>query len=513
MKIDKLWFKACAVLFFIIAMASCQDDLNTIGSEILGDEPPTGTLDDSHTVVAFSRKMNPVQSNRLPVYQLGVYNEPTYGKSNVNLLSQLTLRENNPTFGDSAVVDSVFVYLPYYSTETVVDSTVTYTTDSIYGNSPIKVSIYESRYYLREYDPASGFEEAQPYYSDQGVMFEDYLGEKLGEVESFKPSPEGYIFPKEDEDPDRLAPGLRVKLDSLFFQQRIIEKEGGDELRNNTNFRDYFRGLYFKVESETNDGSLFIFDPSEARVSVYYSYLPDDSDDRKNKVFDLSLNGVRVNAFDNAALPQQIMSSLENPDEQNGEEALYLRGGDGIMTVVNLFGGDDDGDGVPEELELLRSKEWLINEANLVFYVDQDRIAGGNSEPDRITIYNLRTNTMLADYNMDPTGGLPAAQAYVNHLGKLERGSDDKGKYYKIKITDHISDIINKDSINAPLGVVVSQNVSVRTFQKLVESQEPTIEKIPSSAVVAPKGTVLHGNKSPNEDKKLKLQIFYTEPK
>lgn len=513
MKINKLWYKIGAILLLIVAMASCQDDLNSIGSEVIGSEEPTGILDDSHTVTAFSKKTNPVQSNRLPSYQLGVYNHPTYGKSKVNLLSQLTLRSNNPKFGDSVIVDSVFVYLPYYSTESIVDSTRTYKLDSIYGDTPINIKVFESKYYLREYDPASGFEKFQPYYSNQGDLFEDFLGQELGRVESFKPTSDGFVLPgKNSSEKNYVGPGLRMKLDTLFFEEKIVRMEGSQELRNNTNFRDHFRGLYFQVESSTDDGSLFLFDPSKATVTMHYSYLPDDSDDRKSASLELDLNGVVVNTFENASLPQHIESVLENPDEELGEENLFLRGGDGIMTVINLFGKDEDGNGVPEELELLRSKKWLINEANLIFYVNQDMISGGSSEPERILIYNLKTNDVLLDYNTDPSGGLPPKEAQINHLGKLERGSDGKGKYYKIKITDHISNIINKDSTNAPLGLVVSHNVNSKFFQKLEEEQEPGIQKIPASSVISPKGTILHGNRSPNEEKRLKLQIYYTDP-
>lgn len=512
MKVVKLWFKTGAVLLFIIAMASCEDDLSTIGAELLGTETPTGILDDSHSVVAYSQQMNPVQTNRLPSYQLGVYNNPVYGKSTVNLLSQLTMRANNPKFGDSAVVDSVFIYLPYYSTETVADSIPTYEIDSIYGSNPINISIYESQYYLREYDPETGFEEFQAYYSDQGATFDGYIGQELGRVESFKPTADGFVFNAGEDEQENLAPGLRVKLDSIFFQEKIIDMEGSEGLRNNTNFRDYFRGLYFKVDSPNDDGSLFLFDASKAELTVYYSYLPDDSDDRKNEEFKLDLKGVNVNTFENAPIPQHIQSVIENPNRQQGEENLFLRGGEGIMTVVDLFGPDIDGDGVPEELEMLRAKEWIINEANLIFYINQDLMAGGSEEPERISIYNLKNNTLLADYFSDPTGGLPAKEALVNHLGKLERDSDGKGKYYKIKITNHVSNLINKDSLNVPLGVVVTQNVNNRVFQKLATSQEPDVEEVPAGSVVSPKGTIFHGNRSSNEEKRLKLQIYYTEP-
>lgn len=505
--------KAGAALFVIIAIASCQEDLSTIGSEILGTETPNGILDESHSVLSYSRKMVPVQTNRLPAYQLGVYNDPVYGKSSVSLLSQLTMEINDPKFGDDARVDSVYAYIPYYSRDTSIDSVKTYKLDSIYGNTPINISILESNYYLRDYDPDTGFQEFQPYYSNQGPEFEAFLGQELGRVENFKPMDAGFVLREGEKDQQNLAPGLRVALPAAYFQEKIIDKEGAPELRNNNNFRDYLRGLYFKVDAPGNDGSLFIFDASKAHVAVYYSFLKtDESGDRDHKTFRLGFGGVNVNTFENAPLPQNIQSDLENPNTVVGNENLYLRGGDGIISVVELFGNDSDNDGVPDELEVLRAKKWLVNEANLVFYVNQDLMVGGNTEPERIMIYDLKNSNVLLDYLIDPTNGLPPINALNHHLGRLEKGSDGNGNFYKLRITNHISNIINKDSTNVPLGIVVSQNVLNRTTQKLFSPQDPDINKVPSSSVVSPEGTILHGNNSPNQEKRLKLQIYYTEP-
>ena len=99
----------------------------------------------------------------------------------------------------------------------------------------------------------------------------------------------------------------------------------------------------------------------------------------------------------------------------------------------------------------------------------------------------------------------------TNHFGPLERGSDGKGKYYKLKITNHISNLISKDSTNVPLGIVVSQNVINRTTQKLFEVMEPSIETVPSSDVVSHEGTILYGNAAADPEKRLKLQIYYTK--
>ncbi len=502
-----------AILFILVTLISCQNDLSTIGSEILGTEIPNGILDDSQTVIAYSKKISPIQTNRLPGYQLGVYNDPIYGKSSISFLSQLKLELNDPKFGESAEVDSVFVYLPFFNTSKVVDSVTTYTLDSIYGNSPINITISESNYFLRDLDPESDFQKAQPYYSNQGPLFKGYLGEQLATVDGFVPTTLDYVLKKGEDDEETLAPGLRVKLPNSFFQDRIIDKEGSQELRNNNNFKNYLRGLYFEVDSPTNNGNLFIFDASKAYVAIHYSYVKEDKpDDRLQKTFKLNFGDIRVNTFNNEPLPPNIQSALDNSNSVTGDSNLYLRGGDGIISVVELFGEDTDKNGVADELELLRAKKWIVNEANLIFYVNQDLVSGGNSEPERIMIYDLKNSNVLEDYLVDPTSGLPPLDAMTNHLGRLERGSDGEGQYYKLKITNHISNLINKDSTNVPLGIVVSQNVLNRTTQRILEPMEPSIEEVPSSEVLSHQGTILYGNTAANSEKRLKLQIYYTKP-
>ncbi len=167
--------------------------------------------------------------------------------------------------------------------------------------------------------------------------------------------------------------------------------------------------------------------------------------------------------------------------------------------------------GIRDGLDDLRSEERLLNEWNLIFYVDQNMVSGGSTEPDRVLIYNLDSNLVLVDYGFDLTQGESPENAITQHLGKLERGSDDNGDYYKIRITNHMNNLVNRDSTNVPLGLVVSQNVVQGGFQDLETSQDP-VTTIPASSVISPEGTVLHGNLSSNEDKKRQLRVYYTDP-
>jgi len=528
MKIKNTLPKLSAIFFLIIGVASCGEDFSTIGSNIIGDQNINITVDESNTVITYSRKLNAVQTNNLPSYQLGVYNDPVYGKSTVSLLTQVILDETAPNFGDSTVLDSVVLYIPFFSEETVNGDVTTFTLDSVYGNSPINITITESNYFLRDLDPATGFEEEQAYYSNQGSIFRSYLNNtregSIATVNDFIPSSDGILTlvpdgDDEGDEPDEvlLAPGLRIKLSLDFFNEKIIAQEGTQSLINNNNFREYFRGIYFDVEGNAGD-NLFLFDLEESKITLYYQSQITFTDEDGNTITEnspgdlgISLGPISVNVYDNI-LSSSIESALADPNITEGEETLYVRGGDGIVTIIELFGEDVDDNGIADELETLRDKEWLINEANLIFYVDQSIMVGGTSEPERLIIYDAKNGNALVDYALDITANLAPDQALNEHLGILERGSDDNGDFYKIKITNHISNLINRDSTNVPLGLIVSQNVTTPNFQDLEEVLEPGVESVPASAVISHEGTVLYGNNSTNLDKRLKLQIYYTEP-
>ncbi|MBT8275206.1 MAG: DUF4270 domain-containing protein [Bacteroidia bacterium] len=516
MKIKYTLPKSMAILALIIAFASCEEDFNTIGVNIIGDENFQSEFTDSLSVIAYSRKLLPPQTNALPVYQLGVYNDPVYGKRTVNFLAQLTLDSPDPDFEIAPIADSVVLYIPYFSTEMTNNEVVTYDLDSVYGNTPININIYESNFFLRDFDPDTGFQEPQNYYANQRELFENFKGELIHSINDFTPSEEALVL----NDSVSLIPGLRANLSKTFFQEKILDQNGSIQLINNNNFRDYFRGLYFEVESATDDGNLTIMNLEEANVTIYYTFqtegtgiaaVPGDTIQRFNGEVQMNFNAISVNTYDNT-IPADISEELANPNITDGEERLYVRGGDGIVSVIELFGPDLDEDGVADELEDLRNEEWLINEANLIFYVDTDRVTGGEQEPERLVIYDIKNSAFLADISLDITSNLEPVDALNVHLGRLKRGTDENGEFYKIRITNHVSNLINNDSTNVPLGLIVSHNVLESDFQDLENIQAPGIEQVPAASIVSPEGTVLHGNRSANTGKRLKLQIFYTKP-
>ncbi|MGB0950056.1 MAG: DUF4270 domain-containing protein, partial [Marinirhabdus sp.] len=471
MKLKKLLPHLVAMCLTAAAIVSCEEDFNILESSVI-DQNLDLLVDSTRTVTAYSRKLLPVQTNNLPVYQLGVYNDPFYGKTVSNLLAQVRLTEPDADFGDSTQLKEVVLYMPFFSSNTSTTETPEYEVDSIYGDTPYKLNLYESNFFLRPLDPASGFEEEQKYYSSQRTMFENNLGELIVSVANFTPNTEGFVINEGEEDETTVAPGIRLNLPLEFFQQKIMAREGDDVLLNNNNFVEYFRGLYFQVEA-TGEGSNHIrFNLAGATLTLTYEFKETTTSggttttETEEGNFILNFEGINVNTF-NSALPPDLLSALQNPNTAQGEETLYIKSNTAV-TFVELFGPDTDNNGVADELEDLRDKEWLVNDARLKFYVDQNKTAPGDTEPERIIIFDAVNGTILTDFSFDTTATEPdQVNALTEHLGRLERGSDAAGDFYRIRISSHISNLINRDSTNVPLGLMVSQNVLLNGFQDL----------------------------------------------
>lgn len=505
-----------AVLITVLAFVSCDDDFTTIGGELIGgqfDSLPSYRAG----VMAHSKNLGPVQTNGLSVNLLGVYKEPVYGQQTASVLSQVSLSSNNPDFGNEPRLDSVILTLPYFSTslEPDEDGNPVFRLDSVYGDSPFKLTVTRSNFYLNEFDPETNFENRQKYYSDQGPVFKASLtGDPLYVNDSFKPSAREVVYfeqnpatPGSELDTVRVSPRLRVALSTQFFKEYILDKQGSSELSNNNNFRNYIRGLYFEAEPVDGSGSMMMLNLNgeDAGIVLYYTAFEEGGDSITEipGSYKLDLGGNTVNTY-SQELPAQIAQEIDEANEEFGAENLYLKGGAGSIAVIKLFENE-------AELEEVRSNNWLINEASLTFYVDQDKVQGGNSEPERIYLYNLETKQPLIDYTINQPDVDSPLNSLTSHSGRLVRDEDKNGISYTIRITEHLKQILNdEDAENVRLGLVVTQNINLVTNSAL-KNPVVGVDRVPSASVITPRGTVLHGNLENDPRKRLKFNIIYTE--
>jgi hypothetical protein len=595
---------ALAALLILSAFVSCEEESLTIGEDVIGGTPFT-TGRASFDVFAFNRKIEAVQTNRMPIYQVGTFVDPVYGRTESTITSQLQLSSTNPIFGDlpqedetspeNETVTEVILYIPYFQNGTadrdldgvineldfdaddpnsdsdddgvsdnservlgtdplnpdtdgdgINDDEDTDTPvnrfprrvdlDSIFGKRemPFNFKVQRSTFFLRDLDPGSNFETAQEYYSTQQFS-PDFVAETIFDGQVTISDEELLTFPEDDPDtdedesenaPERLQPGIRVSLDPAFFQQNILDKEGQSELLSQSNFKEFLRGLHLSVTPDMDtDNLLFILNLTSAYITINYEYDKQEDGETVTEEDSFRINfltggtntqpiqGNAVNTFVNEDYPQAITDDLDT-----GENAsrIYLKGGSGAYAMINLF----DPNNGEEIINQIKANNWIINEANLVFYVDRDAMSAGNVmeppllyviEPPRLYLYNAETNIPLYNELTDQSVANTSLGVFLNHDGILEKSEDGRGLKYTIRITDHINNIILRDSTNATLGLAVTSDIRTRS-QRSSRLPGANTADIPLMSIVNPLGTVLYGsNVEAGESKKLKLEIFYTE--
>lgn len=554
------------------------------------------------------KKIPPYVVNNIESYQLGVYDDNIFGKSEATYLAQLTLETVEPVFGifnqsqeisgdenNIAVIDEeetlkeVFLDIPFFtnvddddfdgvinlydvdSTDPESDSDgdglsdsyesrnglnplnndtdgdgildgdddesinpnageILYKLDSLLGNSQanFKLKISELDYYLSSLDPQSNLEKFQRYYSNNQIPL-NFSGNVLSDDEVIINSKELVFYniddpdtPDEDESKivkERLPPRLRISLDKDFFQKKILDNEGSQDLATNEKFKLFFKGLIIKAY-DFSDPLLMILNFNQAEINIVYNYklydkkdtddtTSDDTIEDIESQFKLKMGGIQINSFVKETYPPGLVSKIN--DTITNPQSVYLKGGAGVMAEIELF-KDNDGN---EVLEEIRSKNWLINEASLSLYIDKEMLSssGGIIEPSRLYLYNIKTKAPLLDYFIDNTSGSKEFQNKIIHGGIIELDEDEKGLMYKIRMSEHIKNIIRKDSTNYSLGLVVSSDISRNATSEVNDSN--LVKYTPTTSAINPLGTVLIGPSpsTENYDKRMRLNLYYTEVK
>ena len=588
-------------LFITIVFVSCDKDFNEIGTNIIGDDHYGFDKYSDASIKAYNQKLGPIASNNLEINPLGIYYNPAFGITTASFVTQLEMTSPNPTFttiDNAPVIDSVIMSIPYNSTlgEPDVAGNKVYTLNSVYGEAiaKIKLGIYESGFYLRDLDPSEQFGTTQVFYTDKNAEIESHkIGQKINNSLDSRENDQFFFSNAEvkektldtngDAKLTKTAPAMRMHLDNAFFTAKILNAPNG-KLFNNNIFKDYLRGLYFKVENTgSSPGNMTILDFKKGKITIYYKQdnqvaatetVPTFVE-RQAKTFVLNMTGNTVSLLENSDEKPEYVNAINNPNSTSGDETLYLKGGEGSISIIDLFGGTDPtkdlygfvlyknaqgkpidennniipvdnngnpqkgyyliytktniANGVSDELDDLRypnlnndlsstfyskKNRWLINEANLTFYIEKTKLLDTKTiEPLRIYLYDLNNNRPLIDYFFDSTSNSNDPKKNKSVYGGIiekENVTDGRGEKYKIKLTNHLRNLIMKDSTNVRLGLSVTDNINNVSMAKLKTSNSAT-DKAPKMSVLSPLGTILKGTNT-NDTNKLKLEIYYTKP-
>lgn len=605
-------------LLTIFFVASCDKGFNELGTDIVGDDHFGFDLDTLSTVKVYNQKLGAIASNNLEVNPLGFYTNPAFGTTEANFVTQVELSTLNPKFNNTdntlyvqlPVVDSVIMDIPYFKKfVSKSDEVSTYTLDSIYGEkvgdnlSKFKLEVFESRYFLRDLDPTEALGVQQSYYTDEGSLIDFNKGALLNNAPETSPTPpniEGthnadgrenshFYFDKREHrtiaykadgitrvTPDpRSVPSMRLHMDKAFFDNLILNAPAG-KLTDNATFKNYFRGLYFKVSHGTNpgNGNMAMLNFKGGKITIYYKedkITPDNPAttsvneyklERPSKTYALNLKGNSISLLNNTLENSDYLAATSNSNEAS---RVYLKGGEGSMAIIDLFGTVDlhgytlnpafdinlptsptnlkylvnnIPNGISDEIDNIKINGWLINEANLTFNIDTDKMRNANPdlnlqifEPNRIYLYDLTNKKPIIDYTYDLTsntvypkfnklvfGGtiLDNKSLPIKQIRNADGQITNKGTKYKIRITNYVKNLIKNDSTNVRLGLSVTENINNIQFSKL-RTTNTNIDRASTMSVMSPLGTILYGTNIPEAQtqeykKRLKLEIYYTKP-
>ena len=568
----KSFLKISSLLFLFVLLISCDKDFNSLDSEVIGDDHFDLELYDEATVVAYSKATGVVQTNNLPLNALGIYKNDFFGTTKAYFVTQVELGSENPSFGFNPIIDSVYLYVPYFtelkSTETSGERV--YELDSIYGNAEtgkFRLKVLENGYYLRDLDPEDNLQSSQKYFNDdKATKIDPFKGSELLNNSSNVAQNDQFYFSKKelyiyktngaglyvdsngavlsDQNnvtlrviKERKTPGMWLDLKNSFFQQKILDAASTANLFSNNAFKNYFRGLLFEVEEINPDqGALAVLDFSKAELKILYKAaseavsVENPTPTRTRRTFSLKMgynasttlrnNSINLLEYNNST---EYDAGLAGSNEVLGSDRLYVKGGNGSVAFIDLF--------TPTELETLRNnvatKNWLVNDARLTFYVDKTAMTNvpKTSEPERIYIYDATNNLVLVDYTFDSSSSANLKNSKVVFGGMIQRETTGpkKGIKYTIRLTEHIKRILKADSNgeyqdNIKIGVSVTESINLVSSAKLkapISANGVQISDIPLASILNPLGTVLFGNVVTDPDdeaKKLKLSIYFTKP-
>jgi Domain of unknown function (DUF4270) len=549
------FLKSILLIATVILFASCDKDYNSVGTSIVGDDHFGQSSDKNTTVIAYTRKTGAVQTNDLAVTPFGVYDDPNFGKTIGSYATQLELSSVAPTIDPLLLqnVTSVVLNVPYFSTfistDSNSDSTYELVKDSIIGSltSKIDLGVYENHYSLNSFDPFNS--EFQHFYSNQDADFDFQKGNKLNTSSDTAQNTQFVFSTSENRIPTttystgvvttvRSAPSMRLDLDKARFQSLLFTNATTANLASNTAFKNYCQGLYFKVNQVGTDKIMAMMNFRKGTITVKYTEKTSTTDAtliEKNIVMNLSGTSASMltNSFGSSGTAYNALPNMGNTTA--GDDKIYLKGGEGSVAIIELFGKDIEkydsnlgiftigSNNIADELEHLRhpidGKKWLINEANLTFYVDDATMSSSAKDPNRIFLYDVNNKRPVIDYYYDASTNSATNYSKYIHSGLIVKNASGRGTSYKVRITNYIRNLVNKDSTNVKLGLSVTQAITTQTFGRVnVSTASLTqVQKnayyYPVASVINPFGTILWGNTaSVAEDKKLKLEIWYTKP-
>jgi len=500
-------------ILFIVGIISCEKDFNDIATNVVKNTK-FDTKDTILDVVVTNKAITSVGGDGLKIggtlgqYLLGVYNNSNYEKIEASIVSQVVIysgiqdkevgeRDYGTDTTIVTTIDTVFLKLPYQAT-LKSGATADYTLDSVIGDQTkaFNLNLYRTDTYMSRLNPVDP-SKINSYESDFNYQI---IPGRLNSIANYQFKPNaldtaliyksklsnGVVYKTDTISLTNNNPFARVALDKAKFKEIFIDKFGSSEFTSQEAFNEYFKGLY--IEASGNEGSLISFllnNPNqELKPSIELRYTKTVVKGGTTIIDTIQ----KSNTFLLSSFSTSVYKMTEKVYPVN--KNVIIQGTAGSMAEVKLFDA--------AQIQLLKNKNWLINDASLTFYVDQDIVKYDTiATPFKLFLYKEgNSKTQLKDL---------ITEGNTTFGGNLTI-TDKKPDYYSFKITDYVSDFLDGSSnYNPTLGL--------RVFNP-TDLPEIVIDTLVRNYNWNPKAvTLLNHDKTLNGERRAKLKLSYSVKK
>ena len=422
-------------LFLGSISVGCNSDADDLGLQFFENNEAQGEQA-AYDLVAYNVNNNDVvrsDSYSLKKATLGVFSESQFGMQKSAYVTQVRLSKYAPDFGTNPVVDSVVLEIkPEYD----ATAKTTSTTNITYKGQAAKQTL--TAYSVVKYgNPASAMTiNVNEITTDLGSTGAEILSNKtvtagaLLATKSFAGNSIAVSINKTSDNTVLLTKeaGLRIPLNTSYFQTKIADKGGASELSNESNFINYFKGL--KISVQENDGYLINFAPDQVRMTMYYTY--GDASDRKEGTYSFNLASPNVYfsqiSYNRSTIFNNVMAGI---DRTNGDPLLYMQG----------MGGPGAGIKIPENAiealkTLRRDRRAAIVSAKIRLYTDTSVWNNSYTKPDNFLVKKEGETDFITDLKtMLYNNNFKLVTAYATNANP---------SYYDVNITKTVKDIVEK---------------------------------------------------------------------
>jgi len=426
-KNNSILFYFTITISLILLMASCSKPAGLIGVVVQPEDSKLKVgYTDTVTVRTYSRGEDTVRTDKLSTSQLGSNMDPVFGHTTAGLFVQFRLEDVGHSFGgQSAQVDSLVLYLAYanYYADTNTSQTI--------HAYEMGERIYVDSIYYSNIDMPIGI-----------IDFANF---------EYTPRPHDTLFINGDSIPSI----QRIDLMANTELAEYLIKAPAEDMDDNEEFYDYFKGLYL-VTSQVSEGGAIISYNVLSPFSKMTLYYHNEDADSLSFDYTITTDCATANKYFHDHSTGNISFRLQvvEGDTLLGRQNIYVQGLGGVSSIIKF----------PFIKEWNKLGIVALNEAKLI-------LSGSEDDP----LWRAPQQLSMAEIQDDGSYGFLVDQVEETDL---YFGGDYKSSTnsYTFRITRYLQSLLdNPDKKDNGLYLITS-GTSLYSNRFVFDGYQPSID-------------------------------------